>query len=191
MSLTMEKGLIVREYQQSRDKNAQIAILADLNGCSVDEIMNVLIEAGAISGIPKAKKKRAENVKWTPELDAEVSKLAREGLTQLEIGERLGISKQSIADRRRCLKKQAERLAGSFGNEKKKRVLPQSLCDSSLPDGASKKEKSPPKKEVYGVLREIIEMLATVGLEVTECSIDVLERSFCIKGIEEGAANES
>ena len=184
--MVMDKGLIVREYEQSRDKNAQIAILADLNGCSVDEIMNVLMEAGVISGMPKAKAKRAESVKWTPELDAEVQKLAREGLTQLEIGERLGISKQSIADRRSYLKKQAEKLAGRLDKEKKKCVLPQSLRDSSLPEGALKKEKSPPKKEVYGVLREIIEMLATVGLEVTECNINVLERSFVISGIEIG-----
>ena len=124
--MVMDKGLIVREYEQSRDKNAQIAILADLNGCSVDEIMNVLMEAGVISGMPKAKAKKAEGVKWTPELDAEVSKLAREGLTQFEIGERLGISKQAIADRKRRLKLQAERLAGSFKKEKKERVLPQS-----------------------------------------------------------------
>ena len=122
--MVMDKGLIIREYEQSRDKNAQIAILADLNGCSVDEIMNVLIDAGKISGIPKAKAKRAENVKWTPELDAEVSRLASEGLSIVEIAERLGMNKQCIYDRRSLLKKEAEKLAGYV--KEKKRVLPQS-----------------------------------------------------------------
>lgn len=181
--MVMDKGLIIREYEQSRDKNSQIAILADLNGVSVDEIMNVLIEAGKISGIPfaKQKKKRAESVNWTPELDAEVSRLAKEGLSLIEIAERLGMNKQCIYDRRSHLKKQAEKLSGAVSE--KKRVIPQ----SAKPTAPSRKEPmkvTPPTKEVCGVLRDIIEMLREVGLEVTECNINVLERSFYIAGAE-------
>lgn len=179
--MVMDKGLIIREYEQSRDKNAQIAILADLNECSVDEIMNVLIDAGKISGITKAKAKRAESVKWTPELDAEVSRLASEGLSIVEIAERLGINKQCIYDRRALLKKEAEKLSGYV--KEKKRVLPQSPTVTA-PSRKEPAKVTPPTKEVCGVLRDIIEMLREVGLEVTECSINVLERSFYIAGAE-------
>lgn len=183
MRLTMDKGLIIREYEQSRDKNAQIAILADLNGCSVDEIMNVLIDAGKISGMPKAKRAKAESTKWTPELDAEVSRLAKEGLTVVEIAERLGMNKQCIYDRRMALKNQAKRLSMGFENKLK---AENSLTCKPTETGIEKKtaEVPPPAKEVCGVLRDIIEMLREVGLEVTECNINVLERSFVISGVE-------
>lgn len=90
---------ITSMYKEAADKNAQIEILADLNVCSKREILKVLEEAGAISGV-KAKKegggqsrgtKKAEKMTWTDEAKSKVRKFLEEGLTVLEVAERMGL----------------------------------------------------------------------------------------------------
>jgi hypothetical protein len=96
---------IVQMYKEAADKNKQIKILAQLNCCSEAEILNILAEAGAISGVKPSKmqkkqvdKRRSERGKWTEERLEQLQRFIDEGLTYEEIGERLGDSEDSIAN---------------------------------------------------------------------------------------------
>ena len=44
--MVMDKGEILRDYKAAADKTAQVKILADLNACSTEEIIDVLVEQG-------------------------------------------------------------------------------------------------------------------------------------------------
>lgn len=50
--MEMSVGEICRSYAAAKDKNDQIKVLADLNDCSTQEILDVLTDGGMISGIP-------------------------------------------------------------------------------------------------------------------------------------------
>lgn len=54
----MTKSEIARSYRESKNRNAQIGILAEMNLCSIEEIREVLVETGEI----KAKGKKATPV---------------------------------------------------------------------------------------------------------------------------------
>lgn len=87
---------IISMYKEAADKNAQIEILADLNACSKEDILLLLQNEGLISGVKPAtskKKKprgRAAQI-WTEEIKDTVRRLCAEGLSNLEIAERLGL----------------------------------------------------------------------------------------------------
>lgn len=119
-----ERYEIVQMYKEAADKNKQIKILAQLNCCSEGDILNILVEEGAISGVSKkmangttpkteeppanikqgnlsgqakvAGKRQSERGKWTKERLEEVQKMIDEGLTYDEIGERMGTDKIGI-----------------------------------------------------------------------------------------------
>ena len=111
--MTMTEFEIVKSFREALNKNKQVGILSDLNNCKPEVIMEILKRNNAILGVPKQpeptaakpKVQRAKNTNWTPELDAEVTRLAKEGLKITEIAERLGINKQAIYDRRSALSK--------------------------------------------------------------------------------------
>lgn len=111
--MMMTEFEIVKSFREALNKNKQVGILSDLNSCKPEVIMEILKRNNAISGVPKQpeptaakpKVQRAKNTNWTPELDAEVTRLAKEGLKITEIAERLGINKQAIYDRRSALSK--------------------------------------------------------------------------------------
>ena len=44
--MVMDKGEILRNYNQAKHKTEQVRILADLNACTPEEIIDVLIEQG-------------------------------------------------------------------------------------------------------------------------------------------------
>lgn len=94
---------IVQMYKEAKDKNTQIAILADLNACSKQEILSLLQEEGLISGVKLPKKARRKEdaprlprMTWTEELKDSVRRLCVEGLSNLEIAERLGMDEGQI-----------------------------------------------------------------------------------------------
>ncbi len=99
----MERHEIVQMYKEAADKNAQIEILADLNVCSKQEILTILQEEGLISGVKLPKKARRKEetprlprMTWTEELKDSVRRLCGEGLSNLEIAERLGLDEGQI-----------------------------------------------------------------------------------------------
>ena len=60
----MSNDDIVKEYNEAKDKQKQITILAQLNACPVQDIRNILADAG-IEDIPKRHYNRSKTVKQT------------------------------------------------------------------------------------------------------------------------------
>lgn len=97
---------ICRDYRLAKNKNRQLRILADLNVCSVRQIYEILAGQGLISGVSKKmtkkmtqKKQKGANkmaLQWTEEAINRLIRWREEGLTQLEIAKRLGISKSAV-----------------------------------------------------------------------------------------------
>ena len=124
---------IVQMYKQAADKNKQIKILAQLNCCSEAEILNILAEAGAISGVKPSKmqkkqvdKRRSERGKWTKERLEQLQRLIDEGLTYAEIGERMGTDKtgiQNAVNRHGLRGKNYGAKPKSYNIEKEKKVI--------------------------------------------------------------------
>lgn len=55
----MKESEIVREFREGKDKKQQVKILADMNGCSYDEIVEVLRKQGIdVSGVERKKRGR-------------------------------------------------------------------------------------------------------------------------------------
>jgi len=55
----MKDNEIVREYREGRDKKQQVKILADMNGCTYEEIVEVLRKQGIdVSGVERKKRGR-------------------------------------------------------------------------------------------------------------------------------------
>lgn len=91
--MEMAAGEVIRNYRAAKNKNEQIQILADLNDCSSQEILDILTEAGEISGIRKSGGCRYT---LTPEQRAEIVRLRDGGMKFGEIAERLGIKKNTV-----------------------------------------------------------------------------------------------
>jgi len=65
MEFMMERAEIEASYRGAKDKQAQIGILADLNACSKDDIVRLLMESGyEIPGEAKPKLTFTKNVRW-------------------------------------------------------------------------------------------------------------------------------
>ncbi len=95
--MQMERYEIVQMYKEAKDKNAQIKILADLNLCTKQEILTLLQEEGLISGVKKklqkleGKTQAKPRITWGEEAKEKIRSLLREGLTVLEVAERMGL----------------------------------------------------------------------------------------------------
>lgn len=102
---------ICQEYREAKNKNQQIRILADLNLCTPREILDILTAAGEISGVnpPKLPKAAAPTRScrstMPPETVKELIRLAEEGLSSIEIAERLGLDRQQVTKKRWELRK--------------------------------------------------------------------------------------
>ena len=99
MNLQMSDTEIVCSYKQARDKNKQVEILADLNACKKDDILDVLIKNNAITGLKKSKKKRKAPVKWTQEMIEELCRLHEDGLSLKQIAERMGLDELQVKNK--------------------------------------------------------------------------------------------
>ncbi len=174
---SMDEGLIIRDYAQAKDKNEQIKILADLNGVSPEVIASFLMDKGIIAGGIK-KKQRKASFKWDAAADAEVSRLSKEGLQLKEIAERLGVTPQSIYDRRLRLSKAVTT------SEVKAASVKENKSKASGNDKSRYKESGGMKAGSVSVFEQILEKLRSIGFEVSECKIDLLNKSFIIQGRE-------
>ena len=104
MNLPMQIEDIVREYVQAKDKNKQVEILADMNLCSRQEILDILTRNGAVTGLikkktPPQKKTRKKQVEWSAELTQELLRLNEQKVPKKEIAERLGVDELSVKNK--------------------------------------------------------------------------------------------
>jgi len=115
----MSEFEICQQYRLAKDKNKQIQIIADLNACSVKEIMDVLKNNNLIAGMPTNSAKRDKPFAWTPQIEQETEKLLSEGISITEIAERYGTKPQTIYDKRKIRKKEREKMLKSVAKQDK------------------------------------------------------------------------
>lgn len=79
----MDEGEIVRDYLQAKDREAQVAILADLNLTTRSHILDILSQNGV-----NVHKRKLE--------DHELMRLYKDGLNDSQIARELGVSATAI-----------------------------------------------------------------------------------------------
>ena len=192
--MQMTEFEIVADFKSAANKNKQIGILSDLNNCKPEDIMEILARHGAITGVKKKepekkeadKPKREKSTKWTPELDAEVSRLASEGLKITEIAERLGISVQAIYDRqRRFMKSTGESL---YNKGKKEKFVKEAA--ENIEKGTEKLMNNVMTKEmpdIRDVAKNLADVFDVMGYGLSTFSFDVLSGTINIVAKEKTA----
>lgn len=194
--MVMDEHQIVMDFKNAANKNKQIMILSQLNNCTTDDILEILANHGAMTGIKREKKEeskvktiRGKNTEWTPELDAELKKLTAEGLSGDEIAERMGIKKQAIFNRRSYLKK----LNGKAVSYKK-----------SEPNKVTKEEKEGVTEtmtktvtnampDIRDIAKNLMDVFGVMGYDLSIFNFDVLSGTISIvakeKTADVGASN--
>ena len=102
--MNMTRAEILKSYKEAKDKKNQIAILADMNICSKQEIRDELIKAGVPGEeLPKFRDKKTEPVKVTvihPQDKPIMPKVVREVCTakMVEIQERIDADQSELKE---------------------------------------------------------------------------------------------
>ena len=166
--MEMTEFEIIKDYGESKDKAEQIKILADLNMCKPEEIAAVLKKNGI--PLPKGMRfpkqgkqkyqtsqtKRKTRMNWSPKDVDKLVKLISEGLTVVEIAERLGVSASSVSNQ---IQKKKLRKLEQCQKDSQKRVL--DSADSAY------------IKELEKLLKEEREEKARIAHQLSEVLIDV------------------
>lgn len=97
----LNEGEICREYRQAKNKNRQIEILAELNATKPQVILDILQANGCISGLTAPLKQKPQQgkrqcAKWDETMEKELRSLLEQGISNLEIAERLGVSEGAV-----------------------------------------------------------------------------------------------
>lgn len=92
--MQMSEFEILQDYKSAKDKNKQISILADMNLCSCEEIIEILMKNGAVSGVKK--KKSTQRINWTTEMENDVLRLSQEGDSIERIADKLGLKEGAV-----------------------------------------------------------------------------------------------
>lgn len=97
----LNEGEICREYRQAKNKNRQIEILAELNATKPQVILDILQANGCISGLKaqlkqEPKQGKRQCAKWDEAMERELRSLLEQGVSNLEIAERLGVSEGAV-----------------------------------------------------------------------------------------------
>lgn len=87
---------IITMFRYASDKAKQIDILADLNCCKKSEIEDILVRAGLQIPMRTRQKSTGRN-RWTEEMVEQLRRYVMDGLSNLEIGERMGLSAGAIS----------------------------------------------------------------------------------------------
>ena len=102
--MNMTRAEILKSYKEAKDKKNQIAILADMNICSKQEIRDELIKAGVPGEeLPKFRDKKTEPVKVKvihPQDKPIMPKVVREVCTakMVEIQERIDADQSELKE---------------------------------------------------------------------------------------------
>ena len=124
-SLRMSDYKIRVSYRDAKNKNNQIRILADLNLCSKQAILDILTVYGELSGVKTRSKAvgskepqrrgatKTPPVQWTTAEDARLRELYQNGTKCLSIAEMMGRSESSIKNRVNVLKLSRPKKSGA------------------------------------------------------------------------------
>ena len=98
--MVMTESEICVSYRQSKNKNEQVKILADLNLCKPEDITELLARNGYITGTPQVKKQKEKKPSSKKEKPAIILEryigLADRGFTIAETASALGISENAV-----------------------------------------------------------------------------------------------
>lgn len=98
--MQMSESEICFNFKQAKNQNEQIGILAELNACSVEKILDILQAGGCISDI----RAPVGKIKWTPELDKQVIDYSEAGKGPTEIAKLMGLDVEQVRNRKAKLK---------------------------------------------------------------------------------------
>lgn len=94
MTVDMTVEEIVRHYRLAKDRKADIQVLAELNGVKIDEIKEILIEAGELTA--DGRSKRRPEPKNREQRDLLIRTMLKEGHTWKETAEAACCSEQTV-----------------------------------------------------------------------------------------------
>lgn len=95
----MTDGEILRSYKEAKNPNAQIKVLADLNGCRPAEIVNILVGQGVDIAAPSVKRPKTSS-QYADKLQA----LYDQGLSDKAMAYGVGCSIATVAKYRKANK---------------------------------------------------------------------------------------
>lgn len=98
MKFSMSDSEIITSFNHAIDQKAQVQVLAELNGTTKDEMKQKLYELGCI---PEAPVLREKNIKTAFD-ENRARELFADGLSDLDIAERLGVSVTAFGTWRRA-----------------------------------------------------------------------------------------
>lgn len=90
----MSDNEIVRSYNEAKNKDKQIGILCDLTQRKKEDIINVLKAGGAV---PSPDVHYVKGARWTPERDAQLLELKKQGLTWDDIAKQIGGNAKAVS----------------------------------------------------------------------------------------------
>ena len=88
----MAEGEIRAEYRQAKNPDKQLRVLAELNGCAVGEIKDIVKDV-VVGGIVKAPRRKAVRYDWTG-VDADLDK----GMKIMDVAEKHGIDLKAVTN---------------------------------------------------------------------------------------------
>lgn len=94
--MVMTEAEIVQSYRQAKKQDKQIQILAELNQCTLNEIVAILDNAGELNNLPEPKNS----------VDSQMLKLFQQGYSNPEVARILNLTPAQVANKKCCLKKQ-------------------------------------------------------------------------------------
>jgi hypothetical protein len=138
--MDMKPDEIVVRYRQAKHKAEQIKILADLNACSVDDIIRVLVNHGGYT--PRALNKVRGDAKKLPkmaELTAEEPEETTEEVQQAEPEPTIKPIETPIDNAIDLIRKQVAEIDAEISVlVKRKSAIINKVMDSIFPDGIAK-----------------------------------------------------
>ena len=166
---------IVQMYKEAADKNAQIGILADLNACKKEEILTILQEEGLLSGVKgkKQEKKAGKKMVWTEETKERVRLLLSEGMTVLEVAERMGLDAVQVRNavtRFKLRKSSAKEEKKEMPTKQKKRMPID--CVSLIRDYAKCIVLLPPQE-----IKNYAEIVGVFASSIMEAADEILDEA--------------
>ncbi len=90
----MDKGLIISDYRLAKNPNKQIRIMAQINGCRMDDIVKILKDAGVYE---PGRGRKVANQHMRGNVDYEqMRELYNDGLSDIKIGAAMGTSPSTV-----------------------------------------------------------------------------------------------